>query len=227
MEMERISDDVIKVYINVDDLEERGVNFLDLISDQRSVEKFFYSILEEVDVDKTFYDSEAITFQVIPSSDGIELYISRSNFDDIDNFFEQEVMKRLRDRKAKLKRNNHSQVESEIDSLKDMIKEAAEEQEQDGQEIGSGIVRFDNLEAFLSLAREEAASNVQGDIYRMNNRYFFVFKDTAPVAEDEVDYLYGRMLEFGEAHPTTESILIEYGQLLRSGDAIAFFGKQF
>ena len=227
MEMERISDDVIKVYINVDDLEERGVNFLDLISDQRSVEKFFYSILEEVDVDKTFYDSEAITFQVIPSSDGIELYISRSNFDDIDNFFEQEVMKRLRDRKAKLKRNNHSQVESEIDSLKDMIKEAAEEQEQDGQEIGSGIVRFDNLEAFLALAREEAASNVQGDIYRMNNRYFFVFKDTAPVAEDEVDYLYGRMLEFGEVHPTTENILIEYGQLLRSGDAIAFLGKQF
>ena len=39
MEMERINENLIKVYIDVEDLEERGINFLDLISDQKSVEK--------------------------------------------------------------------------------------------------------------------------------------------------------------------------------------------
>ena len=44
MEMERINENLIKVMIGLDDLEERGINFLDLIGDQSRIEKFFYSI---------------------------------------------------------------------------------------------------------------------------------------------------------------------------------------
>ena len=46
MEMERINEDTIKVLIMPEDLEERGINFLELISNHARIEQFFYSILE-------------------------------------------------------------------------------------------------------------------------------------------------------------------------------------
>ena len=43
MEMERINEDTIKVLIMPEDLEERGINFLELISNHARIEQFFYS----------------------------------------------------------------------------------------------------------------------------------------------------------------------------------------
>ena len=78
MEVEHINDDTVRVYIRSEDLAERGFTFVDLLGGHKEVESFFYSILEEVDVDNQFKGSEAVTFQVIPKGDGLELYISKN-----------------------------------------------------------------------------------------------------------------------------------------------------
>lgn len=78
MEVEHINDDTVRVYIRSEDLAERGFTFVDLLDGHKEIENFFYSILEEVDVDNQFKGSEAVTFQVIPKGDGLELYISKN-----------------------------------------------------------------------------------------------------------------------------------------------------
>lgn len=50
MEMEHINENTIRVLIGHEDLEERGVSFLDLLGNHKEIENFFYSILEEVDI---------------------------------------------------------------------------------------------------------------------------------------------------------------------------------
>src|SRR5690625_1935692 len=81
MEIEHINEDTIRVTIENADLEERGITFLDLLGNQKQIEKFFYSILEEVDIDEEFKESEAVTFQVMPNNNGLELFISKgTNF---------------------------------------------------------------------------------------------------------------------------------------------------
>lgn len=77
MEIEHINEDTIRVKIENSDLIERGVTFLDLLSNQKQIERFFYSILEEVDLDDEFKDSNAVTFQVMPKNNGLELFISK------------------------------------------------------------------------------------------------------------------------------------------------------
>ena len=67
MEMERINEDTIRVVIGNDDLNERGIRVLDLLGNHKQIESFFYSILEEVDVDHQFQDNDAVTFQVLPN----------------------------------------------------------------------------------------------------------------------------------------------------------------
>ena len=77
MEMEHINENTIRVLIENADLEERGITFLDLLGNHKQIENFFYSILEEVDVDEQFHESDAITFQVLPNGNGLELFISK------------------------------------------------------------------------------------------------------------------------------------------------------
>ena len=78
MEMEHINENTIRVLIGHEDLEERGVSFLDLLGNHKEIENFFYSILEEVDIEEEFRGSEAVTFQVLPKGDGLELFISKN-----------------------------------------------------------------------------------------------------------------------------------------------------
>ena len=54
MEMERINENTIRVLIENEDLEERGITFLDLLGNHKQIEEFFHSILEEVDIDEQF-----------------------------------------------------------------------------------------------------------------------------------------------------------------------------
>ena len=115
MEMERINEDTIKVLIMPEDLEERGINFLELISNHARIEQFFYSILEEVDVENQFAESDSVTFHVIPSDRGLELYISRSSGNGLEDLLENEVLKRLLDRrKSALKDKQQAQDQEDL-----------------------------------------------------------------------------------------------------------------
>ena len=73
MEMERINEDTIRVVVTNDDLAERSISVIDLLGNQEEIERFFYNILEEVDVEHDFENNEAVTFQVLPNRNGLEL----------------------------------------------------------------------------------------------------------------------------------------------------------
>lgn len=230
MEMEHINENLIKVLIRQEDLEERGIDFLDLIGDQSSIESFFYSILEEVDVDKHFQGSEAVTFQVMPNQNGLELYISRTNFDEMDEIWEDELTKHLIERKRKMndKKSNQDENKSEKTILdlfdnQDKNKDAEIKQSVEGE-----IIKFANLEDFLNLSREVTTDLIHADLYHMNSNYFLVIDFVDPSIVEE--YAYNKlltMLEYGEKVKVTESVLQEHGEVLRSKDALKYFGENF
>lgn len=244
MEMEHINDDLIKVLIDTEDLEERGIDFLDLIGDQSRIEKFFYSILEEVDVDRHFHDTEAVTFQVIPNSEGLELYISRANLEEMDEIWEDELTKRLRERKlAKQAEKENAEATTDsnseaagvdeketIDSVLNLFNPeyAPEENTVDTEEETEEVVIFGQLEDFLHLAREISDLAIQSDLYMMNHHYYLVLHNLESFAREyqTINKLFS-LFEYGETVPVTSSVLIEHGQLLREEDAISFFGSQF
>lgn len=77
MKKEQINENTMRVLLAKEDLEERGISILDLIGNQKDVEEFFYSILDEVDTDHEFRDTGAVTFQLVPKGDGVELFITK------------------------------------------------------------------------------------------------------------------------------------------------------
>ena len=230
MEMEHINENLIKVLIRQEDLEERGIDFLDLVGDQKTIERFFYSILEEVDVDKHFQESEAVTFQVMPNKEGLELYISRTNFDEMDEIWEDELTKHLIERKREMNENESNKDDNKKEkTILDLFENEEKSQETEDVKLVEGeIIRFADLEDFLKLSREVTTDLIHADFYHMNSNYFLVinYVDSSIVEE----YAYNKLLtmfEYGEKVKVTEAILQEHGDMLRSKDALKYFGENF
>lgn len=230
MEMEHINENLIKVLIGQEDLEERGIDFLDLIGDQSSIESFFYSILEEVDVDKHFQGSEAVTFQVMPNQNGLELYISRTNFDEMDEVWEDELTKHLIERKREMSKKASENAKGKSErTILDLFKEHDKAKETPLNKVIEGeIIKFNELDDFINLAREVKTDLIKTDLFHMNSAYYLVIKyiDESIVEE----YAYNKllaMLEYGDKVKLTKDVLEEHGQLIREDDTLKYFGDNF
>lgn len=214
MEMEHINENTIRVLIENADLEERGITFLDLLGNHKQIETFFYSILEEVDVDEQFHESDAITFQVLPNGNGLELFISKggglneqfdlsslpenSTPEDFTEFVKKQIL-------------NSSTEPDEIDSYL-----------QDPDLLTSEVVlKLGQFEDMISLANMMYLDNAVSNLYFYKDTYFlqlifFVEEMTETSVEDEIAIA----LEFAEETSITADVLGEYGKLIMEKSAL-------
>lgn len=206
MEMEHINENTIRVLIKSEDLAARGITFLDLLGNHNEIENFFYSILEEVDIDEEFKGSEAVTFQVLPKGDGLELFISKNlppegmeNFDDMSD--------------------------GSTEDITDMLKKhvASQLQETESQpELGNRFIfELNSFEAMVQLASEVYLDSVTTNLYQMNDRYYlevqFMDNDTADI---EVENALAYLMEFANRTQVTSEVLAEYGKIIMEHDAL-------
>ena len=206
MEMEHIDENTIRVLIKSEDLAARGITFLDLLGNHNEIENFFYSILEEVDIDEEFKGSEAVTFQVLPKGDGLELFISKNlppegmeNFDDMSD--------------------------GSTEDITDMLKKhvASQLQETESQpELGNRFIfELNSFEAMVQLASEVYLDSVTTNLYQMNDRYYlevqFMDNDTTDI---EVENALAYLMEFANRTQVTSEVLAEYGKIIMEHDAL-------
>lgn len=206
MEMEHINENTIRVLIKSEDLAARGITFLDLLGNHNEIENFFYSILEEVDIDEEFKGSEAVTFQVLPKGDGLELFISKNlppegmeNFDDMSD--------------------------GSTEDITDMLKKhvASQLQETESQpELGNRFIfELNSFEAMVQLASEVYLDSVTTNLYQMNDGYYlevqFMDNDTTDI---EVENALAYLMEFANRTQVTSEVLAEYGKIIMEHDAL-------
>ena len=206
MELEHINENTIRVLIKSEDLAARGITFLDLLGNHNEIENFFYSILEEVDIDEEFKGSEAVTFQVLPKGDGLELFISKNlppegmeNFDDMSD--------------------------GSTEDITDMLKKhvASQLQETESQpELGNRFIfELNSFEAMVQLASEVYLDSVTTNLYQMNDRYYlevqFMDNDTTDI---EVENALAYLMEFANRTQVTSEVLAEYGKIIMEHDAL-------
>jgi len=230
MEMERINENTIRVVIGNDDLSERGITVLDLLGNHKQIESFFYSILEEVDVDHQFQDNDAVTFQVLPNRNGLELFISK-NVDPDDPTDDDQA-------DASVDTDHPDQVSDQIkahllekDGQKDYFStmkptasdsnDVADYLSDDGQPTVSQVVRLQSFEDMISLARvlhlESAASN----LYQYNGNYyleliFFTNETSQEAIKDDMSVAY----EYASRSKVAPDVLAEHGELVMEHSAL-------
>lgn len=217
MEMERINDNTIRVSIGNEDLEERGITFLDLLGNQKQIETFFYSILEEVDVDEQFQETDSVTFQVLPNQDGLELFISKNlPMDDLDNFeaMDENVLGDSFSNFLKEHISTHGKPNEElIDEEVDLIHNT-----ENTKEV---VFRLDNFESMITLAKNIKLHNVLTYLYQFKDEYFlrvtfFVEETGEAQIKNDMSLIY----EYAQGTNVTVDVLEEYGDSLMDLNAL-------
>ncbi len=212
MEMEHIDENTVRVTIGNDDLEERGITVLDLLGNQHKIEDFFYSILEEIDVDQKFKDTEMVTFQVIPSNSGLELYISK------DGEIKEDFLEKSQEQP---KGNPNKEKRSAFDEYFD----SEAEEKESRMEL---VLKFDDFETLIALSKYFYMEDGLSFLHYLDETYHltlihFLDQTTQAVAERERAIA----LEFGNRSTSPFAVVEEYGEEIIAGNALETLRKNF
>lgn len=206
VEVEHVNENMIRVFLANHDLEERGVDVLDLLGNRKQIESFFYSILEEVDTDHKFSKDQAVTFQVMPNTKGLELLITRipSEMDDKTtdfNLLDEDSAKTEVEAKA---------TEDTTDSATSSIAK---------QQVI--LVSFDQFEDFVDLSRNLVLEAGQSDLYQYQGRFYLkltLFVDE--LRNLNVDDIQAIAAEYGNLETQAPETIAEFGQEVMSQTAL-------
>ncbi|MCM0582814.1 adaptor protein MecA [Weissella diestrammenae] len=232
MEMERINEDTIRVLVTNDDLTERSISIVELLGNQEAIEKFFYSILEEVDIDHDFEQNDAVTFQVLPNRNGLEMFISKNISEDqiptnlINNILGDQTDKEVNDDVSEellsqlldsdTSRRTKKPIGNDKTQNDKIVSEAAGKQSVIPNEI---IFKFDDFEGLILLAQALNIAAASRLISYENSYYLeFIFDDTYDI--DEIKNITAIVREFGKLTPVAAEVLAEHGQVIFDANAL-------
>lgn len=165
MEVKRINDDTIRVILGSEDLQKRGITVLDLLGDRRHIEDFFYKLLDEVDTVHQFAHDRSVTFQVLPSQDGLEILITRTpkngDSNDKTNSGGSPDLLHALDYMKNDKSNtmNSSNDKTNAYDLSDPSKKTL-------------LVKFNKFNDYVNLCNELNLSNITSDLYKYEGSYY-------------------------------------------------------
>lgn len=233
MEMERINENTIRVLIENADLEARGISFLDLLGNHKQIESFFYSILEEVDIDEQFQETDAVTFQVLPNRNGLELFISKNllngedselpelseliNQDSFGDFVKSQMGERdVLVKGDALDKASDSDIEVELDTASPFIE---------------AVVRFASFEDLIGLAKVASFNHVLSNVYQLagDPDVFFLHLSflMEELTENQVNEDLAIALEYGTLSNVTPEVLAEYGKVIMEQSALEQINHYF
>ena len=240
MEMERINDDTIRVFMNLDELNDRGIKMMDLIKDHKRVEDFFYSVLDEVDTKHTFVNEGPVTFQVMPSGTGLEIFISKGQADPTPNADDAQDSTQDTTAAANPTPRAHSTKQkgqsddqfSQIarDSLEQFFPDGVEDNQSDNgqpetffgnrlkRSVTLELKRFDDM---VALAQELYLNGGTSDLYKYQGKYYVVLTFERDLVDDfDAERQANLAHEYGDTTKVDADVLSEYGEQLMDGSAL-------
>lgn len=226
MKMEKVNANTIRVTLEEQDLVERGMTVLDLLGNPKEIEKFFYSILEEVDMDQQFNNTDAVTFQVIPKSNGLELFITKLNLDEKENSQEEYLAQSL---DAVL--DNISTLEEQAkdkDFPNDETEKIKEETvEENSVKQQTKLVSFADFEDFIALSKVTPLQKIKASLYVLDRKYYLLVSFNESTKLSDIQDLLALIYEYAQKERVSAELIHERAQLLRAQDALSWAREIF
>ena len=243
MEIEKINDNTIKVSLENTDLTERGITVLDLLGNQKEIESFFYSILDEVDTEHEFQANDAVTFQIMPNRTGLELYITK-----VDPNSDEEPYSPLRDLERQGNKIQQIDINSmgDAEDITDFIRKQlgaalekndnvlkAEDKKLDGTKDKQNykedysslkkryLVVFETFDDFVQLVNDLEIDGVASNLYKYEDKYYLeliFFVDQ--VNDNEIKDILAIAYEYGNPVAFSAAVIQERAKLIMKRNAI-------
>ena len=239
MEVKQINDSTIKITIQLEDLEEHGMEIADFLVPQEKTEEFFYTILDELEMPESFLDSGMLSFRVTPKPDKLDVFVTRSkidknlNFEDLGNLPDLDELSQMSpDEILKtLEKNIIEKSTDDLEAVKSL--EAAEADQEDSADSSEEkdeenldryvyyILSFTDLRSVVSFAKTVDYPIDLSELYKYDSAYYLtILVDLEEQPELYPAWLLAKMREFAEDTDITRAVLQEHGRLLLVTEAI-------
>lgn len=250
MEFERINEDTIRVVVTNDDLADHGISVVDLLGNQEEIERFFYSILEEADVDREFINNDAVTFQVLPSKSGLELFISKNLADkgQMDtmlnamlgqrdaNVTNDEVSDELLDQLLDYDQPQKGATSTSTFANQTAAQEASSQDEQKQIHLDAQptlpaerqlLLKFVDFENVLQLANTLRSDIGETALIRYRGTYYLVITFDPALLTEQIQNITAIGREYGEVSAISSDVLREHGQVIFAKGAVSALRRYF
>ena len=246
MEMKQISDSTIKITIQLEDLEERGMEMADFLVPQEKTEEFFYTILDELEMPDNFLDSGMLSFRVTPKPDKVDVFVTKSkldknlsfedladlpDMDELSHMSPDEFLKTLEKSIFEKSKEDIEAVQSletaEAEEGAQLSQEAADEQSTENAErYIYYILRFEVIKAAAAFAQTVDYKIDLSELYKYDSAYYLtILVDVECFPERYPAWLLAKMREFADDSDITRAVLQEHGHLLLVTDAVSGLQK--
>lgn len=246
MEMKQISDSTIKITIQLEDLEERGMEMADFLVPQEKTEEFFYTILDELEMPDNFLDSGMLSFRVTPKPDKVDVFVTKSkldknlSFEDLADLPDMDELSHMSpDEFLKtLEKSIFEKSKEDIEAVQSLETAEAEEGAQFSQEAADEqltenaeryiyyILRFEDIKAAAAFAQTVDYKIDLSELYKYDSVYYLtILVDVEGFPERYPAWLLAKMREFADDSDITRAVLQEHGYLLLVTDAVSGLQK--
>ncbi|MDR0614590.1 MAG: adaptor protein MecA [Lactobacillales bacterium] len=231
MEMEHIDEYSIRILIRDEDLKQRGINLIQMMSSQKEAEKFFFSVIEEFKLYDKFKRTDQVAFHLIPSikfQNTIELIVSCGEVKRMKTplkFFEQlkKSSSKISDNKRPLPLDLNLSENTKLSSLS--TEELARENYIKHSHF---VLELADFEAVIKMAQIIKLCEVPTDLFKMKQKYFFHVHFMMDKFEfKEIENEKSKMLEFGKRSRLSIEILQEHAKPLIEQNALQTLKTHF
>ncbi|KYD10635.1 MAG: adaptor protein MecA [Caldibacillus debilis] len=218
MEIERINENTVKLFISYVDVEERGFDREEIWYNREKGEELFWEMMDEIHQEEDFAFDGPLWIQVHALDKGLEVVVTKAQIAKDGQRFEVSFGD---------DKENDGEINERIEELLDqqfLFKEVEPEEDYDGEGF-SFVAYFDDFEDLIALAKYPWEEVCCSKLFALEGKYYLYLE----FAEDsfETEKLLGRVLEYGRESNRTVHYLMEYGKEIISEDVFAVLKKHF
>ena len=236
MKMKQISDSTIKITIQLEDLEERGMEIADFLVPQEKTEEFFYAILDELEMPESFLDSGMLSFRVTPKPDKLDVFVTKSkidqqlDFEDLSDLPDMEELSRMTpDEFIKtLEKTISEKTKGDAEAIHHLEQEELREDQEPSEVVEPPvtqyiyyILRFTSLQQVVAFSKTVTYPVDTSELYKMGSEYYLtILIDTEDQPNLYPTWLLAIIREYADDSDVTRAVLQEHGHLLMVSGAI-------
>ena len=215
MEYKQINDKTIKISLTFEDLKDHDVKMSDFLVNQGMVEKLFYELVSELEIEDKFSNTGMMTFQVRPHPKGVDLLVTEET--DMDNMQFPEGSEGLQE----MMDEAMGQMGDLASMLDNSEKQPNFDVMDDHADFVYFILKFNTMSDAIRLSKVVKDDVEESELFQFQDKLYLTILDNQKrKGVKEVSLLRARMLEYGQPSDYSRETLLEHATTIFRDEAL-------
>ncbi|MGE7836099.1 adaptor protein MecA [Viridibacillus arvi] len=221
MDIERINENTLKLFISYHDIEERGFTKDEVWYNREKSEELFWSMMDEINDEEYFEVEGPLWIQVIVQENGLELTITHAKIYKDGQHIEPPFDIEDKQRMVSSAFGGDEPKAHEFDDFEDLVNSTIDED-------SDFIFKLQEFDDIIPLAQKiQETSLFHNALYQWEGNYYLHIRFNEEVLHDEAEDIFSVITEFSTDAEVTIHILQEYGKALMEKDCFDTVIKYF